>query len=427
MMLLVPSLAHAQTVDQVVDSHAGGCTTAGVEGLSEQVVRSHLCAFPASVAEFTPHPGITLTSSRVHPLATAETVAAVRAAADRTPLSVNSAFRTLVEQYLLYHEGGCGLAASPGRSNHQTGRALDLGNYAAARGAMTDAGCTQSYPSSDPVHYDCPGPDMRSASILVFQRLWNENHPEDRIDEDGLYGPQTGARLGRSPAGGFATDLCETMPLARWGAGFVAQTFPVASAAPVELRPGEEALGTIELENTGTETWDASTRLGTTEPRDADSPLAASDWLSPTRAAAVDGEVEPGDTFPFTFSLRAPAEPGRYCQFLGLVQEGVTWFGDPGQLGPPDDQLQVCVFVVDAPPVGRDAGIAADAGPGAPREPDAGGGSGDAGAEWPGREPGLEGGCSVSRGGSPALPLVAPLALALLALRRRRRVTPGGR
>ena len=140
----------AQTVDQVVATHAGGCTTAGVEGLSEQLVDSHLCAFPGSVAEFTPHPNITLTSSRVHPLGTSETVAAVRAAADVTPLSVNSAFRTLVEQYLLYEEGGCGLAAVPGNSNHQTGRALDLGNYTAARSAMQANGARSPLVPSEP-------------------------------------------------------------------------------------------------------------------------------------------------------------------------------------------------------------------------------------------------------------------------------------
>lgn len=416
-VVLAPSLARAQTVDRVVDTHRGGCTTAGVEGLSEQLVRSHLCAFPGAVAELGAHPNITLTSSRVHPLGTTEMVAAVRAAADDTPLSITSAFRTLVQQYLLYHEGGCGLAARPGASNHQTGRAVDLSNYAAARAALTAAGCTQSYPSRDPVHYDCPGPDMRAASVLVFQRLWNANHPDDPIAEDGLYGPETAARLGRSPAGGFSTDLCDATTLARWGARFVMQTFPVASAEPVELRPGEEVLGTLELENIGTEAWDGSTRLATTEPRDGASPLAASDWISPTRAAAVEGAVEPGDTFPFTFRLRGPTEPGRHCQSFGLVQEGVAWFGDPGQLGPPDDRLQVCVRVVDAPPAG------ADAGPAAPRAPDAGRLGGDGGFAG-GRA--LAGGCSV-RASARRLPSPLLLALGLLALRRRRRITAGGR
>src|SRR5687767_1830642 len=102
LLLLMPVTASAQTVEDVLDSHRGGCTTAGVEGLSEQIVRSHLCSFPGAVAEFS-HPNIHLTSGRVHPFATTETVAALNSAADRIALEVNSAFRTLVEQYLLFH------------------------------------------------------------------------------------------------------------------------------------------------------------------------------------------------------------------------------------------------------------------------------------------------------------------------------------
>lgn len=410
--LLVPATGLAQTVDAVVASHRGGCTTAGVEGLSEQLVRSHLCAYPGTVAEFAPHPGITLTSSRVHALGTAETVAALHAAAARTPLSVNSAFRTLVEQYALYHEGGCGRAATPGTSNHQTGRAVDLQNYSAALSAMRDAGCTHPYPSDDPVHFDCPGPDMRGTSVLVFQRLWNANHPEDAIAEDGSYGPQTAARMGQSPAGGFAADLCATTPPpppppppARWGAALFASTF----GDPVVLAPGEELVGTIELTNVGEATWDGATRLGTTGPRDRASPFAGPDWSSDHRAAAVEGTVAPGDRYPFTFTLRAPDAEGDYVETFGVVQEGVAWFSDEGQLGPPDDALTLRIRVearteppegdAGAPPLGADAG------------PDFMGGG-------PERPLGV-GGCGVA---SPRRP--APLAwlglLALCALRRPR-------
>lgn len=422
---IVPCVAHAQTVNDIVARHSGGCTTSGVEGLSDQLVRSHLCAFPGAVARFTPHPNITLTSSRVHPLGTSETVAAIRRAADRTPLSVTSAFRTLVEQYVLYEEGGCGLAAVPGRSNHQTGRAVDLSNYSAARSAMTGAGCTQSYPSSDPVHYDCPGSDMRGASVLVFQRLWNENHPEDRIAEDGAYGPQTASRLGRSPAGGFGRDLCAPPPpVAQWGAEYVMQTFPVASADPIVMRPGEELVGTIELRNSGTEVWDGSTRLGTTEPRDRASPFAGPDWLGPSRPAAVEGTVPPGETFPFTFTLRAPMELGEYREHYGVVQEGVTWFSDPGHLGPPDSQLEVRILVVAGepppPPPPADAGVLTEE-DAAIAETDAALVEADAGA-GDGRPTTLVGGCAAAPGQDPSAPssLLALLALALIAARRRR-------
>ncbi|MCB9591866.1 MAG: D-alanyl-D-alanine carboxypeptidase family protein [Sandaracinaceae bacterium] len=375
--LSVPVAASAQTVDSLVAANRGGCTTAGFDGLSNQLVRSHLCAFPGSVAEFAPHAGITLTSSRVHALATSETVTALHAAAARTPLSVNSAFRTLVEQYALYNEGGCGLAATPGNSNHQTGRAVDLQNYSAALSAMTAAGCTHPYPTSDAVHFDCPGPDMRSASVLVFQRLWNLNHPEDLIDEDGAYGPQTGGRMGQSPVAGFPMDLCAEPPPPppppppddQWGAELLASTFD----APVVVYPGDEVVGTIELLNIGTTTWDGSTFLGTTGPRDRVSAMVGPDWTNDHRAAVVDGTVAPGDSFPFTFTLRAPDAPGDYVESFGVVQEGVAWFSDDGQLGPPDDVLQIQIRVearsgpID--PVDGGGTVVADAGVDGPERP----------------------------------------------------------
>lgn len=392
LLLSIPALASAQTVDDVVRRNSGGCTTAGAEGLADQLVRSHLCAFPGSVAEFAPHANITLSGSRVHALATAETVAALHAAARSTSLNVTSAFRTLSEQYLLYHEGGCGLAAEPGNSNHQTGRAVDLSNYSAARSAMTGAGCVQSHPTNDPVHYDCPGPDMRSASVLVFQRLWNRNHPGDLIAEDGDYGPQTASRLGRSPAAGFGEDLCAApVPVAQWGAEFVMQTFPVAAADPIVLRPGEERYGVIELRNSGNQTWDGNTRLGTTEPRDRSSLFTGPDWLGPNRPAAVTGTIAPGESFAFGFTIRAPDALGEHREFFGVVQEGTAWFSDAGQLGPRDDLLQIRILVVapDVPPpiVEEDAGMMS--------EEDAA--LADAGTDDPPATT-LVGGCAATRG-----------------------------
>ncbi|MDQ3035502.1 MAG: D-alanyl-D-alanine carboxypeptidase family protein, partial [Myxococcota bacterium] len=353
-----PSLARAQTVDTVVSRHRGGCTTAGVEGLSEQLVRTHLCMFPGAVTTFAPHAGITLTSSRVHPLSSVATRDALHAAAAGGSLQVNSAFRTLVQQYLLYHEGGCGRAATPGSSNHQSGVAVDLQNYSAALTRMRAAGCSHPYPGDDPVHFDCPGPDMRSGSILVFQHLWNANNPGDRIAEDGAYGPQTASRLGRSPATGFATDGCMVEPPRTWGAAFVAQSFPVAADPPIELRPGEELTGFIELRNTGTETWDGNTRLATTQPRDRTSLFAGPDWMSGHRVGSVGGTVPAGGTWRFDFTIRAPDAPGEHREHFGVVQEGVAWFSDPGQLGPADDQLQLRILVIEPDPMGTpDAGV----------------------------------------------------------------------
>jgi hypothetical protein len=59
--------------------------------------------------------------------------------------------------------------------------------------------------SSDPWHFDFTqgGVALTGLSTRAFQRLWNANNPNDRISEDGRWGPQTASRLARSPAAGF--------------------------------------------------------------------------------------------------------------------------------------------------------------------------------------------------------------------------------
>jgi len=201
--------ARAQTVADI--AARGACSTAGLEGISRQLADSQTCMRPGQFVRFAPHPGITLSSSRVHPYLQASARDAVHRVVDGgTSLTINSAFRTLADQYVLYHSGGCGLAATPGSSNHQSGRAIDVSRYSSVRAALEGASCAW-LGSRDPVHFDCPGSDLRSDAILTFQRLWNANHPDDRIATDGLYGPQTESRLGRSPAAGFANDLCAPM------------------------------------------------------------------------------------------------------------------------------------------------------------------------------------------------------------------------
>lgn len=140
----------------------------------------------------------------------------------------------------------------------------------------------------------------------------------------------------------------ETGPLPdTYGAAFVEQSFPLASQ-PFEVYPGQEIEGFLELRNTGTAAWmPGVTMLGTSEPRDMDSPIAASDWPSTHRAATVDRVVLPGETGRFTFHVRGPEALGEYSQFFNVVQEGVTWFSDSA--GPPDGQIEVRVQVVDSP------------------------------------------------------------------------------
>ena len=135
-----------------------------------------------------------------------------------------------------------------------------------------------------------------------------------------------------------------------YAAEFVSQSFPYAADDPLVMTAGETVDAYIEMRNVGSEPWNENTFLATTEPRDRDSVFAGPEWPSPSRVAAVEGEVLPGETFAFVFQLHAPEEPGIYREYFGLVQEGVAWFSDAGQGGPPDDQLQGKFEVIAGPP-----------------------------------------------------------------------------
>lgn len=188
------------------------CTTASVVGLSRQLVEEITCLRPGVLSSIEGAPGFSLGGAVLPALQTPAARALVEAQRARgVTMTINSALRTLPQQYLLYRwyqTGRCNisLAASPGKSNHESALAVDIDDSTGWRTAMTGAGF-KWLGASDPVHYDYVGSgsvDMGGLSVQAFQRLWNRNHPEDRIDEDGSYGPATEARLAKSPVGGFA-------------------------------------------------------------------------------------------------------------------------------------------------------------------------------------------------------------------------------
>ncbi|MEZ4473227.1 MAG: M15 family metallopeptidase [bacterium] len=200
-------------------AEAGGCSTGIVAGLSEQLIDEINCLRPNTLVDFSG--ARVVAGAVVFPYLQAPGRDGVRAAInDRgRDLRVNSALRTLAQQYLLYRwyqEGRCGigLAARPGRSNHESGLALDIEDNAGWRPSLEAHGF-RWFGADDAVHFDYRGGgtvDLAGLSVRAFQRLWNRNHPEDRIDEDGLYGPQTEARLRRSPTDGFPVGACEVQP-----------------------------------------------------------------------------------------------------------------------------------------------------------------------------------------------------------------------
>lgn len=144
----------------------------------------------------------------------------------------------------------------------------------------------------------------------------------------------------RNTFNGTLQDLMKFAGGAKYAAKFVSQSFPYASEAPMEMVGGESYKISISLQNVGSAPWDGSTMLATTEPRDRESPFAGPEWPGPNRYVAVEGTVMPGETYTFEWEMHAPKKGGLFDEHFGLVQEGVAWFSDAGQGGPPDGQLE---------------------------------------------------------------------------------------
>ena len=197
--------------DPVSAAIAESCSTSVVKGLSTQLLDEIQCLRPGTFSSIEGLPGFELGSAVFPWLQTPAREALIAAQKRRgATMTINSALRTLPQQLLLhrwYEAGRCGisLAASPGTSNHESALAVDIQDNAGWREAMAAHGFIW-LGASDPVHFDFEGDgriDIGGVSVLAFQRLWNRNHPEDRIDEDSEYGPATEERLANSPVGGF--------------------------------------------------------------------------------------------------------------------------------------------------------------------------------------------------------------------------------
>ena len=131
------------------------------------------------------------------------------------PMRVNSAYRTIAQQMLLYNDRSntSNRVAPPGTSNHQTGLAIDIEDPRGWEPYLMKCGWNPL--PGDPPHFNYEGSgtiDIRSKSILAFQQLWNQNNPDNKISEDGEFGSQTEAALNRSPAQGFAKAPWDDQP-----------------------------------------------------------------------------------------------------------------------------------------------------------------------------------------------------------------------
>ena len=181
-------------------------STAVVNGLSQQLIYQLQLIVPDAFVSFDDLNVDLLDAAFPYVQAPAKQ-ALQRAIQDRgQTMQVNSAYRTIAQQMLLYNDrfNNPNPVAPPGASNHQTGLAIDIEDATGWEVYLMRYGWNPL--PGDPPHFDYQGGgtiDLRTQSILAFQQLWNQNHPDQRITEDGGFGPQTEDALNRSPAPGF--------------------------------------------------------------------------------------------------------------------------------------------------------------------------------------------------------------------------------
>jgi hypothetical protein len=232
----------AATVSSFITS---SCSTSVVLGLATQVANEVSCLNPSALTRFSSGNGITFSGNAVLPFLAANAKADLLKVGS---VQINSAFRTVPQQFLLlawFNQGRCGItsAAAVGRSNHESGRALDLANASSKITVMANHGWSHDVPN-DPPHFDhLSSADIRGRDTLAFQRLWNRNNPNDKIAEDSDYGPQTEARLKKSPA--TRVEISEV----------------VAVDGPDRIAPGTTAHYAVTVANRSETDWPATTTL----------------------------------------------------------------------------------------------------------------------------------------------------------------------
>ncbi|MEJ7728959.1 MAG: hypothetical protein WKG00_07080 [Polyangiaceae bacterium] len=266
-MAALPRVAEASAAVSVGEVAAGDCDTSELAPLDLQIIAQANCQSPGAYVALPAFGNVSI-GGGVYAFLEQPALDAFAAAVNANPgtsMQVNSMLRTVAEQYVLASWAGnsCGisLAAAPGQSNHESGLAIDIQQYDAWRPALEAQGFVWQG-SADPWHFDYAGPgavDHRGEDVLAFQVLWNHNHPEDLIDVDGSYGPQTEARLVQAPAEGFpAVPRCgggaEDVPdvwLASEVTGASDTLADGSSQGVIDLFEDETVEWVVEVENRG--------------------------------------------------------------------------------------------------------------------------------------------------------------------------------
>ena len=193
----------------------GAASTSIVNGLSQQLIHQLQLILPNIFVSFDDL-NVDLSDAAFPYVQASAKQGLQQAIQDRgAKMLVNSCYRTIAQQMLLYNDrfNNDNPVAPPGASNHQTGLAIDIEDAIGWEPYLMKYGWNPL--PGDPPHFDYVGggtTDIRGKSILALQQLWNKNNPNDKIDEDEGFGPQTEEALNRSPAHGFAKAPWDDKP-----------------------------------------------------------------------------------------------------------------------------------------------------------------------------------------------------------------------
>ncbi len=138
---------------------------------------------------------------------------------------------------------------------------------------------------------------------------------------------ETPSQGSSQPPAGSRTPASDTQPAPTPVPPFRA-THPGQNFEQVTVTTGDNAVLSIEFKNEGTVPWQRegpnAVALDTTAPLDRASRLAATSWVSPSRAALLaPAEVAPGSIGRWVFTIHAPEQTGVYAErFVLRLSDG---------------------------------------------------------------------------------------------------------
>jgi hypothetical protein len=100
---------------------------------------------------------------------------------EKNPIFINSAYRTVAQQYFLHQLFLVGRGAGankPGTSSHEDGLALDIKNHQEWKDALINNSWVRPFLPQEPWHFSFKAginsDELKQIGVEVFQELWNE-------------------------------------------------------------------------------------------------------------------------------------------------------------------------------------------------------------------------------------------------------------